>query len=107
MGVMERKLVLSLAMATILCLQSHAAISSNQLTEPDYVINNGYSEATAEEIMLIKNRTNGKPYEPISDKKHNKFVRFCRNVYGYIDPAQDTDERMHHDVHMSPSVKDL
>ena len=56
--------------------------------------------------MLLKNRTSGKPAEPVYEK-HNKFVRFCRNLYGYLDPAQDTDERIHHDIHMSPNFRDL
>ena len=107
MGVMKKNLLLVMALFTFACIQSNAAITVEQMTEPDYVINNGYSEATAEEIMLIKNRVNGKPAESSSLKSRNKFVRFCRNVYGYLDPAQDTDERIHHDIHMSPNVKDL
>ena len=107
MGVMKKNLILVMALFTFTCVQSNAAITVEQMTEPDYIINNGYSEATAEEIMLIKNRTNGKPAESASLKSRNKFVRFCRNLYGYLDPAQDTDERIHHDIHMSPSYKDL
>ena len=106
MGIMKRNLLLVLALFSFACIQANSAVSVNQLTEPDYVINNGYSEATAEELLLIKNRVNGKPAEPIYDRGHNKFVRFWRNVYGIIDPAQDTDERIHHDIHMSPSAKD-
>ena len=107
MGVMKRNLLLILALFTFACVQSDAAITVEQMTEPDYIINNGYSEGTAEEVMLIKNRVNGKPIEANTVKKRNKFVRFCRNVYGYLDPAQDTDERIHHDIHLSPSAKDL
>lgn len=104
---MKRNLLLILALSTFACSQSIAAITVEQMTEPDYVINNGYSETTAEEVMLIKNRVNGKPAESAVLKKRNKFVRFCRNVYGYLDPAQDTDERIHHDIHPSPNAKDL
>ena len=102
---MKRSLLLVLALFMFGCVQVNAAVTVEQSTEPDYVINSGYSEATAEEIMLLKNRVNGKPAEPVYEK-HNKFVRFCRNVLGYIDPAQDTDERIHHDVHMSPNYRD-
>ena len=105
MDFMRRNLLLLTAFFTIACMQVHSAITAEQLTEPDYVINNGYSEATAEEILLLKNRVNGKPAEPLYEKR-NKFVRFCRNIYGYLDPAQDTDERLHHDIHMSPNAKD-
>lgn len=107
MGVMKRNLLLILALFTITCMQSNAATTVSQSTEPDFIINNGYSEATAEEVLLIKNRVNGKPAEPIYDRKRSKAARFWRNVYGYIDPASDTDERIHHDIHMSPNVRDL
>ena len=106
MGAMRKNLLLVLALFTFACIQSNAAVTVEQSTEPDYIVNSGYSEATAEEIMLIKNRVNGKPAEPVYEK-HNKFVRFCRNLYGYLEPAQDTDERIHHDIHMSPNYRDL
>ena len=103
---MKRNLLLVLALFAFASVQANAAVTPEQMTEPDYVINSGYSEATAEEIMLIKNRVNGKPAEPMY-RSHNKFVRFCRNIYGYLDPAQDTDERIHHDIHQSPNARDL
>ena len=106
MGVMRKSLFLISALFMFLCIQANASVTVEQSTEPDYIINSGYSEATAEEILLVKNRVNGQPAEPIYERGHNKFVRFCRNVLGYIDPAQDTDERIHHDIHMSPSAKD-
>ena len=103
---MKRSLLL-LAIVTFACVQVNAATSVGQMTEPDYVINNGYSEATAEEVMLVKSRVNGQPSEPLFEKRHNKFVRFWRNLYGdLLDPAQDTDERIHHDIHMSPNFRD-
>ena len=102
---MRRNLLLLTAFLTIACVQVYSAVTVEQMTEPDYVMNNGYSEAAAEEISMLKNRVNGKPAEPLYEK-HNKFVRFCRNLMGYIDPAQDTDERIHHDIHMSPNFRD-
>ena len=105
MGVMKRSLLLILALFMFCCTQANAAVTVEQSTEPDYIINSGFSEATAEEKIKKKNRVNGQPSEPLYEK-HNKFVRFCRNVYGYLDPGQDTDERIHHDIHLSPSAKD-
>ncbi len=58
MGVMKRNLFLALAISGLLCFQANASITVEQSTEPDYIINNGYSEATAEEVMLMKNRIN-------------------------------------------------
>ena len=105
MGAMRKSLLLVFALLMFGCIQANAAVTVEQLTEPDYVVNNGYSEATAEEVMMVKSRVNGQPSEPMYEK-HNKFVRFWRNLYGYLDPAQDTDERIHHDVHLSPNFRD-
>ena len=107
MGVMKRILLSVLTLITFTAIQANAATTVEQLTEPDFVINNGYSEAMAEEMVIVKNRAAGKPAEPLYERKHGKFIRFCRNVYGYLDPAQDTDERIHHDIHMSPNARDL
>ena len=104
---MKREFLLLIALSTILSIQVNAAIPSSQLTDSEYLYNNGYSEATAEEVLISKNRSLGKPAEPIYEKNYSRFTRFWRNVYGYIDPAQDTDERIHHDIHMSPNARDL
>lgn len=106
MGVMRRNLLL-LGLFVALCAQANAAVTVEQTTEPEYVINSGYSEAFAEEVLISKQRANGQPSEPLYEKKHNGFTRFWRNIYGYLEPAYDTDERIHHDIHMSPSWKDL
>lgn len=107
MGVMKRNLLLVLAISTAICVQANAAITVQEMTEPEYVINNGYSEAAAEQVVIMKNRVAGQPAEPLY-QKHNKFVRFWRNLFGdLIDPAQDTDERIHHDIQMSPNYRDL
>ena len=107
MGVMRRNLFLVLALFTALCISAKADITPAQQTDPEYVINNGYSEAFAEHVMIQKQRAAGAPVEPWYEKKHNKFVRFLQNSYSYLDPAVDNQERYHHDIHQSPSVKDL
>ncbi len=106
MDIMKRNLLIT-ALFAALCIQANAAITVEQTTNPEYLINSGYSEVTAEEVLILKNRAAGKPIEPLYEQKNNKFVRFFRNIFGYIDPAQDTDERLHHDIHVSPSWKDL
>ena len=106
MGVMKRNLLV-LALFTALCLQASASVTVEQTTDPEYIINSGYSEATAEEILIAKNRALGKPAEPLYESSGNRFTRFWRNVYGYIDPAASTDRRIHHDINLSPSARDL
>lgn len=109
MGVMRKNLLLVLALFALVCVRVNADVTPAQITEPEYMINGGYSEATAEEILIMKNRVNGKPCEPLYEKKgsNNKFVNFLKNSYAYLDPAQDSDERYHHDIHQAPSWHDL
>ncbi len=109
MGVMRKNLLLVLALFAIVCVRANADVTPAQMTEPEYMINGGYSEAVAEEVLIMKNRVDGKPSEPLYEKKYsnNKFVNFLKNSYSYLDPAQDSDERYHHDIHQSPSWHDL
>ena len=103
---MKRSLLI-LTLCLLVCTGAKASVSVEQVTEPDYVINSGYSEATAEQVLIMKNRVNGQPVEPLYQKKNNKFVKFCKDIYGYIDPASDTTEFYHHDIHQSPNWRDL
>ena len=56
---------------------------------------------------MLKNRATGKPVEPLYEKSQNKFIKFCRSVYAYIDPSQDNPDRLHHDIKPSPAWSDL
>ena len=103
---MKRSLLV-LTLCLLICTSAKAAVTVEQVTEPDYVINNGYSEATAEQVLIMKNRVDGKPAEPLYQKKNNKFVNLFKDAYGYLDPASDTTEFYHHDIHKSPSWRDL
>lgn len=107
MGVMRRNLFLVLALFTALCISVRADITPAEQTSAEYLINNGYSEATAEQVLIQKQRANGDPVEPLYERKHNGFVRFLQNCYSYLDPAIDNEERYHHDIHQSPNVRDL
>ncbi len=107
MGVMRRNLLLVLALYALMGLSVNADVTPQQITDPEYMINGGYSEAAAEEVLILKNRIDGKPCEPLYEKNHNKFVRFLKDCYSYLDPAQDNEERYHHDIQMSPHYTDL
>lgn len=54
MGVMRRNLFLVLALFTALCISARADITLEQQTSPEYLINNGYSEAVAEQALMQK-----------------------------------------------------
>lgn len=104
---MRKNLFLVLALFSVLCISAKADVTPEQLTDPEYLINGGYSAVTAEEVLISKNRANGKPCETLYEEEHkNVFVRAWRKFYGYMDPAQDT-ERIYHDIKMRPSATDL
>ena len=108
MGVMNRKLlVFGFLTAMFIAVPVNAAVTVEQTTEPEYVINSGYSEAFAEDIFVSKNRALGKTIEPLYPKTATKFAKFRRAVRGYVDPANDTYDRIHHNIQLSPSWTDL
>ena len=81
---MRRNLFLVLALFTALCLGARADITLTQQTDAEYMINNGYSEAVAEQVLIQKNRYAGEPCEPLYEKKHNKFVRCATAIHTWI-----------------------
>lgn len=107
MGAMRRNLLFSLALVAFLSGSAIAAVTPDQVTDPEYMINNGYSQLSAEDVFMLKNRAEGKPIEPLYEKNQNKFVRACKKFYAYLDPLVDEPDRLHHDINPSPSISDL
>ena len=107
MGVMRRNLFLVLALFSALCISARADVTPAQLTDPEYIINGGYSEMAAEEVMISKKRALGEPSEPLYEKQHNKFVRFLKGCCSYLDPSVDSQEFYHHDIQNAPGFRDL
>ena len=107
MGIMRRELLFGIALAAFITLPTMAAVTVEETTDAEHLLNSGYSEITAEDIFMLKNRATGKPVEPLYEKSQNKFVRACKKIYAYIDPSQDAPDRLHHDVAPSPSWSDL
>ena len=107
MGVMKRKLLFTAIIAAVAVFPAMAEVSVQEMTDAEYVINSGYSEQTAEDIFMQKNRVTGNPVEPLYTKKHNKLVNFYKRVWGYFDSSIDEADRLHHDIEPSPSYKDL
>ena len=98
-----------MALFAAICINVNAEVTPHQMTDAEYMINGGYSEATAEEALIMKQRAAGEPCEPLYEKKYsnNKCVRFFQRFYSYLDPSIDNEERYHHDIHMSPHYADL
>lgn len=104
---MKRNLLLAIILSAFIVFPAKAAVTVGETTEPEYVINAGYSQQTAEDVFMMKNRVNGKPIEPLYSKKHNKVTNFYKKVWGYLDPSIDEADRLHHDISPSPSFSDL
>ena len=107
MDVMKRNLLFLLALVVIFAVPAYATITVEEMTEPESIINAGYSQSFAEDVFVLKNRTTSKPIEPLYDKSQNKFVKACRWIYAYIDPSQEESDRIHHDIKLSPVGSDL
>ena len=108
MGVMKKLLLLAL----VACLSANlvkAEVTPDEFNEPSYVMNSGFSELAASDIVIQQARANGAPAVDITDKRyyHNPFVKAIRSFFIYADPALEDDYRIHHDIKMTPSVHDL
>ena len=106
MSVMK-KIFFVLALLAIVNVGANAAITTAEQTEAENLINAGFSESFAEDVLIEKNRALAEPCEPLYEQKHNKFVRFVLNVYSYIDPSQENSNKYHHNTKMYPSYTDL
>lgn len=104
---MRKSLLFLLIASAFISMPAFAAITVEESTDAEQLINSGYSEAFAEDVFIIKNRALGQPVEPLYEKSQNKFVRGWKKFYAYIDPAQENEDRVHHNIQLSPSTYDL
>lgn len=107
MGAMKRNLLFAIALTMFFAVPVMAAVTVEETTDAEYLINAGYSQATAEDVFMMKNRVNGRAIEPLYDKPQSAFVRGWRKFYAYLDPSIDNEDRLHHDIQLSPSSTDL
>ena len=104
---MKKSLLYLAILGVLITIPANSAVTVEEMTDAEYLINSGYSQLTAEDIFMQKNRANGKPIEPLYEKSQNKFVKACKKIYAYIDPSVDEVDRLHHDIKPSPSISDL
>ena len=102
-----RKILLSMVIVAGSFVPVVAAVTPDQLTDPEYVINSGYSQATAESVFVQKNRVSGKPAEPLYERSNNKVVRGIKKLRAYLDPGMEEMDSIHHDIKESPAFTDL
>lgn len=104
---MRKELIFGIALAALMVAPCIAAVTVEETTDAEHLINQGFSQTFAEDVFVQKNRANGKPIEPLYEKSQNKFVKFCRAIFAYVDPAQETYDKLHHDIKDAPSFFDL
>ena len=104
---MRKNIFLVAALFAVMCIDVRADISPAERIDTEYLINNGYSEAMAEHVLMMVNRIQGNPAEPLYEKRRNGFMKFLHNWYVYLDPTIDNLERYHHDIQMAPSKTDF
>lgn len=104
---MKRNLFLTIAISALFAVPSFAAVTIEQTTDAEYIINSGYSQVVAEDVFVQKSRAKGEAIEPLYEKTGNRFVRGWRKFYSYFDPAQESVDRIHHDTKLAPHHSDL
>ena len=104
---MKRNLLFAIVLMLFLTNYSFAEVAVEQTTDAEYLINTGYSQAFAEDVFISKNRVNGRPIEALYEASDNKVSNRWRKFFSYLDPAQDTYDRIHHDIQLKPSFSDL
>lgn len=104
------KKLLLVAIAVSIPVMAQAAISVDEMTNSAALKNNGYSEQVTDAVNVSKARANNQEYYTADEeafRNQNKFVRFWRKFYAYMDPAAEDYSMYHHDTTTSPSYTDL
>ena len=104
---MKKNLLYLVILGFMLVFPVKAAVTVEESTDAEYLINAGYSQSLAEDVFVQKNRVLGKPIEPLYEKSQNKFVRAYRKFYSYLDPSIENVDKIHHEIKLSPAVSDL
>ena len=104
---MRKKLLLAFALMAFIAAPTYAAVTVEQTTDAEYLYNQGYSQMVSEDVFMLKNRVNGAPVEPLYEKSQNVFVKAWRWFNGYVDPAYEQYDRLHHDIKPKSSYSDL
>ena len=87
-----------------------AELTTKEITENEYLRNNGYSAATVEAVQASKARANNEKFVSAEAKKHaedSKLVKCIRKVFMYFDPVLETDDYLQHDIKLNPHASDL
>ncbi len=98
---MKTKLLLIALLFAGLQLGSNAAVTVDQTTSKEYLLNSGYSDALSESINVGHAKAVGEQYYTPAEQKYRNssaWSRFWKRTYSYIDPAADDYSFFHHDL---------
>ena len=104
------KILLLVSMMAFIPLGANSAVTVDQATSRDYIMNQGFSEDTYEIITVEKNRGVGKEYYTAAeraDRNMDPIRRFFRKLYAYTDPAAQDFSFYHHNNEPTPSYTDF
>ena len=104
------KVLLLTSMMMLIPLWANSAITVDQSTSKEFVMNQGFSEDTYEIITVEKNRGVGKEYYTAAerrDRELNPVLRFFRKLYSYTDPGAQDFSFYHHNNNPVPVYSDL
>lgn len=93
-----------------LSLPASAVISPEELASPTYTMQHGYSAEMARLIDLQNTQITGAPKTYVNPDpawyETNKFVKFVRNVFIYLDPALDNEKFGDNRIEFSNTYKE-
>ena len=104
---MRKNLLLAFALMAFIAAPTYAAVTVEQTTDAEYLYNQGYSQMMSEDVFMQKNRVKGAPIEPLYERSQNVFVKAYRWFNGYVDPAYEQYDLLHHDIKRSNSFSSL
>ena len=105
---MKKLLLLSIMLS--IPMMANASIVVEDTTNEVVLRNQGFSKGLTKMVNASKARANSQEYysdEELQYNNPNKFVRFWRKFYAYMDPAAETYSIYHHDIEETPSYTDL
>lgn len=105
-----KKRFLIIGLLILFALPSFAELTVEDTVNPEYMKNNGYSQATINATRKVVAQSNGEPLaEPVEHPLYEKApIKFIRRVFMYIDPSLDNHSFMNdHDIKTSPRFDDL
>ena len=107
---MKIKLLLSLALLSILAIPANAELTVDDVTSRDYLRNYGYSHSTIDILELKQGAANGEVVKLPGDIKNEQkwaFRRWFHKWASYFDPALDEGKYLREDTVFYPSTNDL